>query len=276
MFDAFARCYLLVFGQLAVGGFMALSAPPFHEIDRGFYKSTAGVYLGSALIAFAGLLSLALDTKDPNQTQRWVEVGAWGLFCLCGSLYVSTLWGEAAMRRARFFTLTLLTGIIAATTSAEAYRLSGVFSIETILYPLNLLLASLSLGATATGMILGHWYLIETDLSIEPLFRIFRLFVAALALQAAVGAVSLGLLWLFGSAATEQQLHLLFDDHWMLLLSRVAVAPLAAAGLAWMIWRTLLLPQTMAATGLFYIATLAVIVGELLGRFILFRTSLPL
>ncbi len=276
MFDAFARCYLLVFGQLAVGGFMALSAPPFHEIDRGFYKSTAGVYLGSALIAFAGLLSLALDTKDPNQMQRWIEVGAWGLFCLSASLYVSTLWGEAAMRRARFFTLTLLTGIIAAATSAEAYRLSGVLSIETLLYPLNLLLASLSLGATATGMILGHWYLIETDLSIEPLFRIFRLFVAALALQAVVGAASLGLLWLFGSAATEQQLHLLFDDHWMLLLSRVAVAPLAAAGLAWMIWRTLLLPQTMAATGLFYIATLAVIVGELLGRFILFRTSLPL
>lgn len=275
MFDAFARCYLLVFGQLAVGGFMALSAPPFHEIDRGFYKSTAAVYLGSGFAAFAGLLTLALDSPDAGW-QRWLEVGAWALFCLCGAGYLSTLWGEAAARRARFFTLTLFTGLIAATTSAEAYRLAGVVSIETILYPLNLLLAALSLGAVATGMILGHWYLIETDLSIEPLMRIFRLFIAALALQAGTGALSLGLLWLFGSEATLQQLHLLFDDHWMLLLARVSVAPLAAAGLGWMIWRTLLVPQTMAATGLFYIAALSVIVGEILGRFILFRTSLPL
>jgi len=43
-----------------------------------------------------------------------------------------------------------------------------------------------------------------------------------------------------------------------------------------MIRRTLDVPQTMAATGLFYIAVLAVLVGEMLGRFILFRTGLPL
>ena len=34
--------------------------------------------------------------------------------------------------------------------------------------------------------------------------------------------------------------------------------------------------DAMAATGLFYIAILFVLVGELLGRLILFRTSLPL
>jgi len=43
-----------------------------------------------------------------------------------------------------------------------------------------------------------------------------------------------------------------------------------------MIHRTLQIPQTMAATGLFYIAILFVMVGEILGRLILFRTSLPL
>src|SRR5207245_2590396 len=52
--------------------------------------------------------------------------------------------------------------------------------------------------------------------------------------------------------------------------------PLSAPGLGFMIHRTLQIPQTMAATGLFYIAILFVLVGELLGRLILFRTSLPL
>jgi hypothetical protein len=275
MSDAFARCYLLVFGQLAVGGFMALTAPPFHELERGFYKSSGAVYLGSGLISFAGLLTLALESPSVSW-QRWFELGTWAAFCLAAGAYVASLWGEGVALRARTFTLTLLTGVIAATTSAEAYRLSGIVSLETVLYPLNLLLAALCLGATSTGMMLGHWYLIDTGLPIEPLMRIFRLFVASLALQAAVGAVSLGLLWIAGSPETAQQLRLLFDDHSTLLLARIATAPLAAAGLAWMIWRTLLVPQTMAATGLFYIATLSVIVGELLGRFILFRTSLPL
>jgi hypothetical protein len=275
MFDAFARCYLLVFGQLAVGGFMALSAPPFHAVDRGFYKSSAAVYLGAGFATLAGLVTLALEAPAAGWL-RWSEVGAWAVFVLCASFYAASLWRDAPSRRARTFVLTLLSGVIAASVSAETYRLSGPFSLETVLYPLNLLLAALSLGAVATGMMLGHWYLIDTGLSIEPLLRIFRLFVVSLALQAGVGGVSLGLLWIGGSAATAAQLQLLFDDHWVLLAARVAAAPVAAAGLAWMIWRTLLLPQTMAATGLFYVATLSVIVGELLGRFILFRTSLPL
>lgn len=34
--------------------------------------------------------------------------------------------------------------------------------------------------------------------------------------------------------------------------------------------------QMMAATGLLYIAVMSVLVGEMLGRFILFRTAVPL
>ena len=49
-----------------------------------------------------------------------------------------------------------------------------------------------------------------------------------------------------------------------------------ALGMAWLIHRTLAIPHTMAATGLFYVAILFVLVGEMLGRLILFRTSLPL
>ncbi len=51
-----------------------------------------------------------------------------------------------------------------------------------------------------------------------------------------------------------------------LLVTRVIVGQIAPLILAWMIWRTLLIPHTMAATGLFYIALLGVFVGEILGR----------
>ena len=51
----FAVCFLLVFGELALGGMFALAIPPFFKIERGFYKSTACVYLASALMTAIGL-----------------------------------------------------------------------------------------------------------------------------------------------------------------------------------------------------------------------------
>ena len=66
------------------------------------------------------------------------------------------------------------------------------------------------------------------------------------------------------------------QTHLELLLLRVALGPVAALAMSAMIRRVLAIPQTMAATGLFYIATLAVLVGELLGRYFTFRTGLPL
>ena len=58
--DVFARCFLLIFAQLYVGGLLAISVPPFHGLERGFYKSTASVYLGSGILAFAGRCALRI------------------------------------------------------------------------------------------------------------------------------------------------------------------------------------------------------------------------
>jgi predicted Na+-dependent transporter len=124
-------------------------------------------------------------------------------------------------------------------------------------------------------MLLGHWYLIDLGLSIDPLRRVFRYFVAVLIVQlgfSLVMVLALGLGSSQGAAAVAD----LWHQHAALLALRVVLGPLAALGIAYLIHRSLEIPQTMAATGLFYIAILAVLVGELLGRLILFRTSLPL
>ena len=57
---------------------------------------------------------------------------------------------------------------------------------------------------------------------------------------------------------------------------RVASVSCPAPFIAWLIQRTLQIPQTMAATGLFYVAILFVMVGEMLGRLVLYQTGLPL
>jgi len=67
----------------------------------------------------------------------------------------------------------------------------------------------------------------------------------------------------------------LWSNHSSLLVIRLLVGQVAPLILSYMIWRTLLIPHTMAATGLFYIALLGVFVGEILGRQILALTFLP-
>ena len=75
----FAECYLLIFGQLAVGGIAALAVPPFATIERGFYKSSAGIFLGSALVYLLGMIVLAFEAETPMRAS-WVELAVWAVF----------------------------------------------------------------------------------------------------------------------------------------------------------------------------------------------------
>ena len=100
-------------------------------------------------------------------------------------------------------------------------------------------------------------------------------FVYALAAQCLFYLIAPLGLHLAGSAASLNGLQRLWQNHSTLLVSRLIAGQIAPLILSWMIWRTLLIPHTMAATGLFYIALLGVFVGEILGRQILALTSLP-
>lgn len=268
----FSDCFLLVFGQLAVGGLAGLAVPPFAVLQRGFYKSSAGLFLGCALLFLFGKVALAWRATGRPE-QQW-EIAIWTAFAIATAGYLASLWQDGPRWRARLYPLALLLGVVALCTSASVHRLGPFFSAATLLYPLAFVTGALALGAVATGMLLGHWYLIDLGLSIEPLRRVFRYFMTVLVLDLVVLAVTVAAM--AATPAGRAAVATLWHDHRLLLVARFLFGPLAALGLGLMIQRTLRIPQTMAATGLFYIAMLAVMVGELLGRLILFRTSLPL
>jgi hypothetical protein len=273
----FAHAFLLVFGQLAVGGILALSIPGFHEIERGFFKSTACVYLGCGVAISLGKTYLVLFAHPETLwSLRGLEVGMWLAFCVSCGIYTYTLWGDPFVLRARAYVLTLLSGIVALSVSVSTYRQASLVSLETVIYPLSFLTSAAMLGAVATGMSLGHWYLIELGLSLDPFKRVFKFYAGTLVVHLGVLSLGAGLLLIVGREPTLSGLSRLWTDHRALLGLRLSLGPLASLPLAYMIWRTLQIPQTMAATGLFYIAILAAVVGEFLGKFILFRTALPL
>jgi len=271
----FPDCFFVMFGALAVGGFFCLSLPPFHEIERGFYKSSAAVFLSSALAIVAGKATLVIRAPQPS-TWPLIELAAWVAFSACAGLYLYSLWGEPYRLRARAYLGTLVFGLVALSVSASRFRLAPLVSLETVLYPLSFMMSAATFGAAVTGMLLGHWYLIDTGMSLVPLQRVLRAFILALAGQLTVAAVLVLVLTVGAEPETAAGIESLWRDHRALLIARFTLGPLAALALAALIARTLAIPQTMAATGLFYIAVLAVAVGEMLSRLILLRTALPI
>jgi hypothetical protein len=273
--DVFPRAFLLVFCQVAVGGLFCLAIPSFHELERGYYKSSATVYVSLAALALVGRIALWWNTTGADVGWQLVEIALWAVFVGSASGYLVSLWGDRIVVRARLFGASWLSGCAALAALAEGYRQAPFISFETLIFPLSFLLSALLLGVAASGMLLGHWYLIDRDLSLEPLSRTLTVYRRGLAAQLILFIGAALVLGLAGAPPARAGVWALLSTQLALLSTRITVSPLASAGLGWMIRRTLDIPQTMAATGLFYIAVLAVLVGELLGRFLLFRTGLP-
>jgi hypothetical protein len=274
----FAACFILVFGELAWGGIFALSIPPFFNVERGFYKSSASVYLAASLATAIGLGFLSVRGRapdGPNAAALWTAAAIWTLSSLTFAAYLYTLWTENGLLRARFYLASLLLGLVAVIANAIILMPPHFGAIGAITYALTAVTSALTLGLVSGAMLFGHWYLIDLEMPVDYI----RSFVRILAIVLIADLVALGLaiaLPAIAGGAGDAAVRDLLASHLGLLAMRLTLGPLASIVLVWMCWQTLKIPQTMAATGLLYIAVMSVIVGEMLGRFILFRTAVPL
>ncbi len=272
----FSSSFLLFFYQIALGGLFGLSATPFHELERAFYKSTAGVLFVIAVLGLWGKSPLYWQNiAGENSFATVAEILFYGLFVISFAAYMISLWGENQAIRARSFASCVLCGSTGLIFIAHGFYQAPFWSLETLVYPIAFFLSALLLGTVTVGMLLGHWYLIDTGQSLDPFVRIYKFFVVALVLQTIFLLMALIVLYNFGVSESVIGLERLWTDHRTLFLTRVIAGQVAPLILSWMIWRTLVIPHTMAATGLFYIALLGVFVGEILGKQILALTSLP-
>lgn len=272
----FPASFLLFLYQIGLGGLFALAATPFHELERGFYKSTAGVLFVAALFSLIGKLHLHGVPWRPGTTlSASADIIFHFSFVFSFGLYLVSLWGDRLRFRARIFSSSVLLGASGLALSPYGFHQAPFWSLETLAYPVSFFLSALLLGGVTVGMLIGHWYLIDTGQSIDPFVRIFKFFVYCLIAQMVYLIFVPVALYLAGGAATVSALERLWANHRALLSARVLITHVGPLTLSYMIWRTLQIPHTMAATGLFYVALLGVFVGELLGRQILALTSLP-
>ena len=83
--------------------------------------------------------------------------------------------------------------------SPRAIAQAPLLSVETLVFPFSFVLSALLLGAAATGMLLGHWYLIDRDLSLQPLEQTLALYRRCLELQVGLLVVMTLLLGVAGA-----------------------------------------------------------------------------
>src|SRR5262249_45632336 len=214
---------------------------PFLRVERGFYKSTASVYLGAGLITAIGFSWLAIrgtPSTQPTPGALWSAAVPWLGFSIACAIYLATLWGEGGRLRPRSYTAALVIGLVGVIANSILLKPSDFGAAAAVFYGLTALTSSLVLGLVSGAMMFGHWYLIDPNLPVEYLRSFVRVLAGALIADVAALGCALGVLAVAGGAAGAAAMGLL-DSHVGLLLSRMLLGPVATLILTWMTWQTL-------------------------------------
>ncbi len=122
------------------------------------------------------------------------------------------------------------------------------------------------LGSVNLAMTLGHWYLVVRGMPIDPLKRLTIATLAAtvVRLLVVIAAIAIGGMW--HEVAVRQGIFFWMRAGWGL------AGPLV---LYPMVWGTVRIRSTMAATGILYVDVVAVVIGEVLGAWIAAIVHVP-
>ena len=204
-----------------------------------------------AVIVIAGLFS-----TDIANVTFWIALGLTGLFSLAGSIVWHT--DEAPFGRTLFYlTLAAMLGAVAIRREFDPLLIDD-------------LLGAAMLGSAISSMLMGHSYLIAPAMSMTPLLRLLGCLTATLALRILSACVGLWW-WTRPAQATtlEMETALWLGARWLLGL----LAPMV---LVWMSWETARIRSTQSATGILYVVTIVVFLGELLSLLLVEKTGLML
>ena len=239
--------------RLAFGLALAMLLTSPVKVTAGFFRNHLYVVLGLAFLAFLVVF---------GSVAGGVALGA-ALLSYVGSvcyLYQSIRSGRVVLG---LVSLSTLVGVLLGTPQlVDSVSLSPL---ALVLWLSDGPTSGLLLGVTLGAMLLGHWYLNTPSMQMAPLRRLLALMVAALFLRMLVCGIGLGATCMEGPIPAP----------WFVVLRWVTglAAPLV---MAWMVERTLRIPNTQSATGILYVAAVTVFTGELMSQLLSVTTTYPL
>src|SRR5712671_2213604 len=169
------------------------------------------------------------------------------------------------------------TGLLSIVVDSMVFnRLLALGGWEHALLVVSHLAATAVLGSVMLTMIFGHWYLVIPGLSITHLERLTKVLMAAILLRIGTIAATFVVLQAKQAVSLPKLFSELMLDQWMFFWPRLIFGVVAPIVLTAMIWNTLKLKHTQAATGLLYLAVVALMFGEFFSKFLLFTAQVAL
>lgn len=251
--------------ELAVGGaFLVWALDRLRVAPGGFLKLTAAVDALAAALAFLLLPTLPRGALAQDAGLGTAAIAAFSqavpvVVVLLVAQLVVTFLPFRPLREVVSIAALLAGGLalVAAAVARPGDQPYDVFAL------LALPLGALALGGSAAAMLLGHWYLVTPKLSPAPLQRASLIVVGAIALQAAVVAVTLARGQLLG----------VFDSSLGIAVAiRIGVGIVMAFALILAAWWTARM-NTQSSTGLLYVGLGTVAAGEVAARVVYYLTG---
>jgi len=133
------------------------------------------------------------------------------------------------------------------------------------------------LGGAATAMILGHWYLVIPSLPVSHLQSIVRVHIASMAARIVVVGFAVWFAiatWNPDDVGPSFQ-HYIMSIDGIFFWQRVLFGLAGPAVLSYLTWETAKIRSTQSATGILYVDFFTVVVGEVLAKYIVLATRVP-
>jgi len=132
------------------------------------------------------------------------------------------------------------------------------------------------LGGACTAMILGHWYLVIPSMPVSHLQSIVKVHIVSMVIRVAVvgAAVFLAIVtWQPGLGPSFR--HYITSAAGIFFWQRVLFGLAGPALLSYLTWETAKIRSTQSATGILYVDFFTVVVGEVLAKYLLLATRVP-
>lgn len=235
-----------------------------------FFRFNAG--LAAALL----LIALAFRPASPAP-DRLESVGLSALVIATAMLLVYWASIGRALSGLRPFLLwaTVLGG--GASLVAQGIGLSvGEMAPSPALTVASFLSSAALLGGACTAMILGHWYLVLPSMDVSLLQSMVKFHIASTLLRVVVVAAVVWVAlvtWQAPSGAGYDQYVFSLDG--VFLWQRLLFGLGSPALLSYLTWETAKIRSTQSATGILYVDFFTVVVGEVLAKYLLLSTRVP-
>ena len=233
-----------------------------------FFRFNAGLAVMLLVIALALRPERAMLSVDA----QGVALGALVVTTLALLIYWVTIGRLLAVLRPLLLWTAAGCGVLALV--AQAIAVSA--AVPTGLTIVSFLTSAALLGGTCSAMILGHWYLVLPSMDVSLLRSIVKFHIGSTVLRIVVVGTVVLLAVASGEASTGLRFErYIFSLDGVFFWQRVLFGLCGPTVLAYLTWETAKIRSTQSATGILYVDFFAVTVGEVLAKYLLLSTGVP-